>query len=147
MKQDATGVGSISDLDGVESGVTGVCGVVDPTVRVRENGRDTVESRVGDALVTVVEILTARPSRTVLQLAELHLLTGLAGVTARTFAPEVVPRYVARAVVIARTAHAHVVRHHTLENFLVVEGDVAELNERRNVRVVCLKRKIAMTHT
>lgn len=42
-----------------------------------------------------------------------------------------------RAVVVARAAYAYVVRYHTLEDLLMVEGNIAKLNERGNV--MCLE--------
>lgn len=109
VKQCATGVGSICHLDDVESRVANVHDFLSVTVHICKSSGDTVKGYVGDALVTVVKVLTARARWAVLQLAKLHLLASLAGVTAWTLTPEIIPRYVTCAVVIAWTAYAHIV--------------------------------------
>jgi len=109
MKQCAAGIRSIGNLDGIENKITGVRNLIGASVYVREGSGNSVESRVSDALVTVIKILTTRAYRTVLQLAKLHLLTSLAGIAARALTPKIVPCHMTRAVVVARTAYAHVV--------------------------------------
>lgn len=140
VEQGAAGVGPIGDLDGVQGRVADVT-LVGAIVRIREGGGVAVEGRVSDALVTVVEILATRARWTVLQLTELHLLAGLAGVAARALAPKVVPCHVASAIVIARVAHAYIVRYHAFEDFVVVERHVAE---DRHVNALCLKDKFGL---
>lgn len=137
MEQRTARVRSIGDLDGIQSRVADICDPIGAVVRIRKRCGNTVESRVGDALVAVVEILTLRAARAILQLAKLHFLTGLSGITTWTLAPKVVPRHVARAVMIARTTHADVIRHYALEDLFVVERNVAELDQCGNV--LCLK--------
>lgn len=132
VHQGAAGVRSIGDLYGVDGGIGHVL-FLHLIVDVGERSCRAVECGIGDALVAVVQILTSRSGRAVLQLTELHFLAGLAGVSPRALAPEVVPRDVAGAVVIARITHAHVIRYHALQDFVVIECHVAELHRRWDI--------------